>query len=84
MGFCYQKQSKIGGRCRVYNITKYGREYLEDNPIEINYNVMNNAAETVRAVRQAVMDFGGETSHEADIAIAVLEYTPESAERHTL
>ena len=43
----YQKQSTIGGRCRVYNITKYGREYLEDHPIEINYNVTNNAAETI-------------------------------------
>lgn len=38
----YQKQSTIGGRCRVYNITKYGREYLEDHPIEINYNEITN------------------------------------------
>ena len=43
----YQKQSTIGGRCRVYNITKYGREYLEDHPIEINYNeIANNIIDT--------------------------------------
>ena len=33
----YQKESTIGGRCRVYNITKYGREYLAKNPIKIDY-----------------------------------------------
>ena len=59
---------------------KYGRERL----LDVISSSGNNAAETVRSVRQAVMDFGGETSHEADIAIAVLEYTPESAERQTL
>jgi serine phosphatase RsbU (regulator of sigma subunit) len=59
---------------------KYGRERL----LDVISSSGNNAAETVRSVRQAVMDFGGETSHEADIAIAVLEYTPESTERQTL
>ena len=38
----YQKQSTIGGRCRVYNITKFGREYLSKNPININYNTIAN------------------------------------------
>jgi len=38
----YQKQSTIGGRCRVYNITKHGREYLSKNPIQIDYNTIIN------------------------------------------
>ena len=59
---------------------KYGRKRL----LDVISSSGNNAAETIQSVRQAVMDFGGETSHEADIAIAVLEYTPESAERQTL
>ena len=46
----YQKQSTIGGRCRVYNITKYGREYLEDHPLEINYNITNNTANTAETI----------------------------------
>ena len=33
----YQKESAIGGRCRVYNITKFGRDYLVKNPIKIDY-----------------------------------------------
>ena len=33
----YQKESAIGGRCRVYNITNTGREYLAKNPIKIDY-----------------------------------------------
>ncbi len=33
----YQKESAIGGRCRVYNITNNGREYLDKNPIKIDY-----------------------------------------------
>ncbi len=33
----YQKESAIGGRCRVYNITSLGREYLAKNPIKIDY-----------------------------------------------
>ncbi len=36
----YQRESAIGGRCRVYNITKSGREYLAKNPIKIDYNVI--------------------------------------------
>lgn len=38
----YQKQSTIGGRCRVYNITKHGREYLSKNPIQIDYSTIIN------------------------------------------
>ena len=33
----YQKESAIGGRCRVYNITNVGRDYLAKNPIKIDY-----------------------------------------------
>ena len=33
----YQKESAIGGRCRVYNITNFGRDYLAKNPIKIDY-----------------------------------------------
>lgn len=33
----YQKESAIGGRCRVYNITNTGRDYLAKNPIKIDY-----------------------------------------------
>lgn len=50
----YQKQSTIGGRCRVYNITKYGREYLEDHPIEINYNdIANNNVNNTETINAA-------------------------------
>lgn len=33
----YQKESAIGGRCRVYNITNTGRDFLAKNPIKIDY-----------------------------------------------
>ena len=36
----YQQESAIGGRRRVYNITKSGREYLARNPIEIDYSII--------------------------------------------
>ncbi len=36
----YQREAAIGGRCRVYNITKSGREYLAKNPIEIDYSII--------------------------------------------
>lgn len=38
----YQRQSNIGGRCRVYNITKFGREYLNKNPIKIDYKLITD------------------------------------------
>ena len=59
---------------------KYGRERL----LNIISSAGNKAGEVIKSIRQDVIDFCGETSHEADIAIAVLEYTPESAERQTL
>ncbi len=41
----YQKESAIGGRCRVYNITNTGRDYLAKNPIKINYQqIADNSA----------------------------------------
>ena len=41
----YQKESAIGGRCRVYNITNTGREYLAKNPIKIDYQkIADNSA----------------------------------------
>ena len=42
----YQQESPIGGRRRVYNITKSGREYLAKNPIKIDYDAIaaNSAA----------------------------------------
>lgn len=36
----YQQESTIGGRRRVYNITKFGREYLAKNPIKIDYSTI--------------------------------------------
>lgn len=33
----YQKEGTVGGRCRVYNITNVGRDYLAKNPIKIDY-----------------------------------------------
>ena len=53
---------------------KYGRERL----LNVISSFGNNAAETIQSVKQSVMDFCGKTSHEADIAIAVLEYTPDA------
>lgn len=38
----YQKESAIGGRCRVYNITNIGREYLAKNPIKIDYQQISD------------------------------------------
>ena len=41
----YQKESSIGGRCRVYNITNFGRDYLTKNPIKIDYQqIADNSA----------------------------------------
>lgn len=42
----YQQEAAIGGRRRVYNITKSGRDYLARNPIEIDYSIIaeNSAA----------------------------------------
>lgn len=43
----YQQESAVGGRRRVYNITKTGREYLEKNPIKIDYNeIVKDTTET--------------------------------------
>ena len=42
----YQKESAIGGRCRVYNITNIGREYLAKNPIKIDYQQIVNHSTT--------------------------------------
>ncbi|MCM1403933.1 MAG: PadR family transcriptional regulator [Prevotella sp.] len=40
----YQRESAIGGRCRVYNITKSGREYLAKNPIKIDYTAIADSS----------------------------------------
>jgi|GEM_PF-3312786 len=41
----YQKEGMVGGRCRVYNITEVGREYLAKNPIKIDYQqIADNSA----------------------------------------
>ncbi len=50
----YQKESAIGGRCRVYNITNHGREYLAQNPIKIDYQqiaekITNNTNNTTNS-----------------------------------
>ena len=56
---------------------KYGRERL----LDVIASSGNNATETIQSICQSVTDFSGTTSLEADIAIAVLEYTPEAAAR---
>lgn len=44
----YQQESAVGGRRRVYNITKTGREYLEKNPIKIDYSEIAKATTEIR------------------------------------
>ena len=55
---------------------KYGRTRL----LNVISSAGNEAEEVIKSIRQDVTDFRGETSLDADIAIAVLEYTPETAE----
>ena len=54
---------------------KYGRERL----LNIISSAENKAEEVIKSIRQNVTDFSGETTLKADIAIAVLEYTPDTA-----
>ncbi len=62
----YQKQSTIGGRCRVYNITKHGREYLTKNPIQIDYNII--ADNNFDNITQAALSIGNNSiTEKADI-----------------
>ncbi|MCQ2382340.1 MAG: PadR family transcriptional regulator, partial [Clostridia bacterium] len=52
----YQKESTIGGRCRVYNITKYGREYLAKNPIKIDYQQIVDHSTTTNKTFTSLKD----------------------------
>ena len=52
---------------------KYGRERL----LELITSSGNNAREMISLIRQDVTEFAGAAPLNADIAIAVLEYTPE-------
>ena len=54
---------------------KYGRERL----LDVITSSGNDAREIIQTIRQDLTDFTGETSLNADIAIAVLEYTPHNA-----
>ena len=38
----YWQEAEIGGRRRVYNITRVGREYYEKNRFEINYQLLKD------------------------------------------
>ena len=51
---------------------KYGRDRLGS----ISSSSGNNAQDVIKSIRQDVMGFSGTTSFDADIAVAVLEYTP--------
>ena len=51
---------------------KYGRERL----LNVISSAGNDARKIVDSIRRDLADFAGETSLKADIAIAVLEYTP--------
>jgi serine phosphatase RsbU (regulator of sigma subunit) len=55
---------------------KYGRSRL----LNVISSSGNDAHEVIKSIRQSVNDFIGENSLNADIAIAVLEYTPQENE----
>ena len=55
---------------------KYGRKRL----LDVISSTGNKAQEVIKIITQDVTGFSGETSLKADIAIAVLEYTPATAE----
>ena len=51
---------------------KYGRNRL----LDVIASSANDAREVIKSVHQSVKEFAGEIPSDADIAIAVLEYTP--------
>ena len=55
---------------------KYGRTRL----LNVISSSENDAQEVIKSIRHSVKDFAGETSLNADIAVAVLEYTPQENE----
>ena len=52
---------------------KYGRNRL----LNAITSSENNAQDIIKAIRLSVKDFAGESSLNEDIAVAVLEYTPQ-------
>ena len=52
---------------------KYGRNRL----LNVISSSARDAAEVVKSVRQSIKEFAGETTLNADIAVAVLEYMPQ-------
>ena len=55
---------------------RYGRNRL----LDIIHSSQNNAQDVIKAVRQNLKDFAGESALDTDIAIAVLEYTHQENE----
>ena len=56
---------------------RYGRNRL----LDIIYSSQNNAQDVIKAIRQSLKEFAGESALDADIAIAVLEYTHQENEQ---
>ena len=59
------------------NGEKYGRERLLN---VISSSANNNAQDVIRSIRQDATDFSGGSRLKADVAIAVLKYTPVAVE----
>lgn len=57
-----------------------GEKYSRNHLLNIISSSENNAQEVIKSIRQSMIDFAGENSLKADIAIAVLEYTPQENE----
>ncbi len=58
-----------------------GEKYDRTRFLELISSSENNVQEVIRAINQDGADFSGKISPEADIALAILEYTPAAAER---
>ena len=53
-----------------------GEKYGRDRLLDVITSAGNDAQEVIKSIKQSVAEFAKEISPEADIAIAVLEYTP--------
>ena len=60
----------------VEAVNKNGETYGIERLRSIIASAGNNAEEIAKSIRQDVMDFAGDTPLEADIGVAVFEYTP--------
>ena len=68
-------------RIRAKEFWHKGEKYGGKRLLDIISAAGNDVQGVIKSITLDVTDFSGETSLEADIAFAVLEYTPVAAER---